>query len=472
MTVTEKTAVFDRALTIADAVLYEGYVLYPYRASAGKNQVRWQFGVLAPKAYSEAGGTDPWSMQTECVVDPHDHPVLQVRVRCLQVQSRTVEEATVDGTFRPVDRLEVGDALHTSWDEAVERELDIEGVILDPLQPGWAAHRDVPFRIPSGRDVEPLTRPGGEVVGRLVRERRAVEAVVDVTADWVDGPTPLVKVRVRIENRMSWNVPDAPRDEVVQHSLVAVHTLLAVSGGRFVSLLDPPEFAQPVTAGCENLRTYPVLAGEAGSADADTVVLSSPIILYDNPEVAPESPGALFDSTEIDEILALRILTLTDDEKREARATDARVAEIVDRVDAMPPEIFERLHGAVRYLEGASPAEPAATGLPGGLDAEAEQPPWWDPGSDAAFDPATDTVWIGGTEVGAGTTVRLRPRHGADAHDMFLAGRRATVQAVLHDVDGDVHVAVVLDDDPGADLFAWQGRFNYFRPDELEVVDP
>ena len=462
------TSVFDRATTIADAVLYEGYVLYPYRASAGKNQVRWQFGVLTPKPFSEGAGSDPWAMQTDCVVDPGDHPVVQLRLRCLQVQSRTVE-ALVDGDFRPVEALEVGGELHTSWDEAVEREFDLVDIALDPVHGDWRAHVDAVFDLPAGREAEPLRDPDGTVMGQVVRERLAVRAAVEVTPEWLDGPTPLVRLRVRIENRMPWNVPDAPRDEVVLHSLVAVHTLLAVTGGRFVSLLDPPEFARAVTESCENVGTYPVLAGTGSDPDDGAIVLSSPIILYDHPEVAPESPGALFDSTEIDEILALRILTLTDDEKREARATDARVSEIFDRVDAMPPEMFDRLHGAVRYLEGA-PSAPPTAGLPGGLEAESELAPWWDPGADAAFDPATDTVWIGGTAVGRGAKVRLRPRPGADAHDMFLAGRTATVEAVLHDVDDEVHVAVVLDDDPGADLFAWQGRFNYFRPDELEVL--
>jgi hypothetical protein len=460
---------FERAHAIADAVLYEGYVLYPYRASAGKNQVRWQFGVLAPRAYSEAGGSDPWVMQTECVVDPRVDPTVQLRLRCLQVQSRTVEAVGDDG-FRPVGDLEVSGTLHRTWDEAVERQFDVADVLLDPAQLGWVPRREVPVALPAGREVEALVEADGRHVGRIVRERDAVEAVMRISTTWIDGPSPLVKLQVRVENRMAWNLPGASRDDVVRRSLVAVHTLLAVSGGRFVSLLDPPEFARAVTGSCENIGTYPVLAGAEGGPDEAAVVLSSPIILYDHAVVAPESPGALFDSTEIDEILALRILTLTDEEKREARATDARVAEILDRVDTMPPEIFDRLHGAVRYLEGVPTATPPGTGLPGGLDAESDLPPWWDPGADTSVDPERDTVWIAGVEVGRGAKVRLRPKHRADAHDMFLAGALATVEAVLHDVDGAVHVAVVIDSDPGADLFAWQGRFNYFAPEEVEPI--
>ena len=116
--------------------------------------------------------------------------------------------------------------------------------------------------------------------------------------------------------------------------------------------MDPPEFARAAVARCCNVGTYPVLAGPPGH---DDLMLSSPIILYDHPEVAPESQGDLFDATEIDEILALRVLTLTDDEKAEARGTDARAAAILDRCDAMPPEVWGRLHGAIRSLRPVGP---------------------------------------------------------------------------------------------------------------------
>lgn len=461
MTAPLTAAAFDRARKVADAVLYEGYVLYPYRASAAKNQVRWQFGVLAPRPYSESDGSEAWTMQTECVIEAAEHPVVDVKLRCLQVQTRRVEAAGADREFRPVDSLEVDGRLFTTWDEAVEQEVDVPGVLLDPLDPGWRREHEARFELPSGSDIEELRAEGGDAAGRLVRERRAVSGVVRIRSEWADGPYPLVKLRVRVENGMDWNVPDATRDDVVRRSLVAVHTLLAVRGGEFVSQIDPPGFAAPVVESCSNIGTYPVLAGPPGERD---VVLSSPIILYDHPEVAPESTGDLFDATEIDEILLLRTMTLTDDEKREVRGTDARGAAILDRIDDMPPEIFERLHGAIRYV-GATSREPEPAVQP-----ETEQPPWWDPGVDAAFDPTEDTIWIGRTEVGNGTRVRLSPSHRADAHDMFLAGKSATVQGVFHDVDDDVHVAVVLDDDPFAELQQWQRRFYYFRPDELEVL--
>jgi hypothetical protein len=232
--------------------------------------------------------------------------------------------------------------------------------------------------------------------------------------------------------------------------------MLAVDRGRFLSVLDPPEAAREAAGACTSDGTFPVLIGAA-----DDVVLSSPIILYDHPAVATESPGDLYDATEIDEILALRVLTLTDAEKAEARATDERAAAIVDRVEGLPPEVWERLHGARMVgTDGFSVVTEPAPGVP-----------WWDPTVDAAVDPWSDTLRLGEHQVGQGTRVRLRPGPGGDAQDMFLAGLVGTVAGVFHDVDGGDHLAVTLDDDPANDLHEWQGRYRYFRPEEVEVLD-
>jgi hypothetical protein len=273
-------------------------------------------------------------------------------------------------------------------------------------------------------------------VGRVEVERtsRPLAARLTVRADRADAPFPLLRLRLRVENQARPADPAAARDEALRDSLIASHLLVGLDGGRVLSLLDPPAWASAAAAGCANQHLFPVLAGEPGRDDA---LLCSPIILYDHPRIAPESPGDLHDATEIDEILSLRALTLTEEEKREARATDPRAAAIVDRVDALPPEVFARLHGAVREL----------------------------------VDPAADAVLVAGRRVARGSVVELCPDgRGADAHDMFLAGRRATVHAVLRDVDGSVRVAVTVDDDPAAELQDWYGRYFHFRPEEIRPI--
>ncbi|HYT25903.1 MAG TPA: hypothetical protein VEP73_05405 [Actinomycetota bacterium] len=459
---------FERARKVADAILFEGYVLYPYRASAQKNQARWQFGVLVPRAWSEGGSGEAWSSQTECLVEPGDGAALEVRVRFLQLQARTVEEAVAGGGFRPVASLEVDGAPLAAWDEGVEREA---GATL-PVGELLAGERTVPVELPGGRESEPVRRASGELAGRVVRERWPLSGRISVAAERLDGPYGVVRLRVRVENLTPWAAPGAGRDEAVRHSLAGAHSLLAVDRGGFLSLLDPPEWAGPAAAACANVGTFPVLVGEPGQRD---VVLSSPIILYDHPAVAPESPGDLFDATEIDEILTLRTMALTDEEKREARGTDDRAAAIIDRVDAMPAEVLDRLHGAVRYLRDATgPGGAHDRGAPvPGADGPPSSTPWWDPGADASVSPGTDSVRVSGVEVARGSLVRLRPgRRRADAQDMFLEGRVATVEAVLHDVDEGRHLAVTLADDPAAaELHRWHGRFLYFSPDEVEPLD-
>jgi hypothetical protein len=440
---------FEPAAKVADAVLYEGYVLYPYRASAAKNQIRWQFGVLAPKQYCASGGPEKHLMRTECLLEAGGNTWMDVRIRCLQVQTRTVEMANGD-RFTPVDALDVEGQSWSTWDEAFEQEINLTDLNLDDLIREGRQHK---IDLPAAHAVELVRTSSGEVAGRLVRDRSPVTGWIRVEGSWCPGPYPLAKVTVTVDNETPWSDPGADRGEVVRHSLVAVHTLLAIDDGHFVSLFDPPEFARGFVAECRNEGAFPVLIGPDGG---DRLVLSSPIILYDHPEVAPESQGDMCDATEIDEILALRVLTLTDEEKKEARGTDARAAAIVDRCDAMPPELWDRLHGAVRSLRPATP--------------EDAQLPWWEPAVDASFDPWSDTVWVGTTEVTKGTRVRLQPNRRADVQDIFITGRTATVEGVFHDVDDEVHVAVVLDDDQAADLHQWHGRYLYFHTDEVEPL--
>jgi hypothetical protein len=305
---------------------------------------------------------------------------------------------------------------------------------------------------------------------------------------------------VRVENRTEPTGPLAARSDGLRHALIAAHALIGVPAGSFLSMTDPPEWAAPYVSQCVNVGTWPVLAGPAGD---HTLMLSSPVILYDHPEIAPESAGDLFDATEIDEILTLRTLALTDAERQEARASDPRAAELIDRLDNFPPEYLERLHGAIRYLApaarpaaGPPPAGAAPTGaptvappMPGapgpgpvtlGLDgmpaagpADPGSPlPWWDPGADTSVSPETDHIIVAGARIARGSRVRMRPgARRADAQDLFLAGREATVEAVVHDVDGNVHVAVSPASDPVAELQRSHGRFLYFAPDEIEPME-
>jgi hypothetical protein len=347
----------ERVEQVARAVMYEGYMLYPYTADTLKNRHRWTFGVLYPPGY------DTHRMRTECLAEARDGAVLTASVRFLQLEG----------------------------EQALERRVDAEF-------PAAAGHRLHKFA-------------HGEVLGEL---EISAEAVAET----------LLRFRIEVRNRTSF--PGGERDAALARSLLSVHTILTLQNGEFLSLMDPPEQYREAAAACSNFETWPVLAGAEGERDT---MLSAPIILYDYPQIAPESRGDLFDSTEIDEILTLRILTLSDEEKAAIRAGDARTREILERSEALPPEHLAKLHGALRALRA--------------------------PGRYAE-----------------GARVRLRPRRSADIMDIALSGKIAVVEAAEQDLEGNVHLAVVLEDDPGRDLGMMRqpGHRFFFREDEVEPV--
>ncbi|HLI38507.1 MAG TPA: hypothetical protein VKV80_14375 [Streptosporangiaceae bacterium] len=535
----------DQARKVADAILYEGYLLYPYRASARKNQSRFQFGVLMPPAYRAVDDSEAPACQTECLAECGDEARVEISLRFLRLQRRTVyaagpfapsagssppapaegtgsspatssvpsagparsfppaSSAPGNGELREVSSLVVDGEEFTSWDEAREEEQRFSVNVASLLGSGT----ERAFHLPGGETAEDLRDADGHLAGRLVRRWSPVDGTIDVHAERVAGPYQALKLRVRVENRSRPDTPPRTRDDGLRHALIAAHTLIGVAGGTFLSMTDPPEWAAAEIAACVNTGTWPVLAGPA---ECRNLMLSSPVILYDHPEIAPESAGDLYDATEIDEILTLRTLALTDAEKQEARSTDPRAADLIDRLDDLPPEMLERMHGAIRYLAPArshrdrTPAPPggvptwsepctqdsrvprgaaagpsapfsaagpagSAAGTPWGPGAAPPSVPWWDPGADTSVSPETDHVIVGGVPVARGSRVRMRPgSRRADAQDLFLAGREAVVEAVLHDVDGHVHVAVSPVSDPAAELQRSHGRFLYFAPDELE----
>ncbi len=395
---------------------------------------------------------EPTRSRTELLLEPRAGATLRLRVRFLQVQQRTL----VGPEGAPLDELTVDGTPHFAWDEALPRQVDA-AVPVDDLRERTTS---VPVALPASETREPITDTTGTVHGAYVRTTRALAGHLLVSAVPVPGPYGALRLRLDVVNDASAGA-DEPREEVLRSSLISAHTVLGLDAGAFLSSADPPEWARPAVAECVNAHSWPVLAGPEGSA---RLVLASPIILDDHPQLAPESPTDLFDGTENDEILSLRTLALTDDEKREARATDPRAAGILDALDAMGPAMFERLHGTVR--PGGRAPEVADDGIP---TLVTPGTPWWDPAADASVDPDTDSTLVDGRPVSRGSAVILMPGAGSDAQDTFLRGVAATVQAVLHDVDGQTHVAVSIDDDPGADLQAAHGRYRYFRPDELAV---
>jgi hypothetical protein len=378
----------EKARPVGNALLYEGYALYPYRASSLKNRKRFDFGVVMP-----APGEDVAPMRTECLVRSEGAgAIVDVTIRFLHL----VERAGADGV--------------EPWHEAVEREIAWRGVAVEAVAGTGAS---MTWSVPA------VATPGGASRTRSEGLTGSLR-VSSVRDDCVH------RLAVELRNETPAAAADTPREEAMLRALVSTHTVLCVEGGEFVSLLEPPTDAVDAAARCHNVGTWPVLVGKPWERDT---LLSSPIILYDHPRVAPESAGDLFDATEIDEILSLRVLTLSDDEKRQIAAGDPRVRALLARVDGLDEAALKKLHGSLRR------------GVPG-----------------AAFQ--------------RGDRVRLRPRRRADLFDIALSGKTATVVATEQDFEGRSYVAVTVDDDPGADLgvTGQPGHRFFFHLEEVEPL--
>jgi len=344
------SAAVDAARAVADAVLYEGFLLYPYTASALKNRMRWQFGVVMPPPYADK--SEPSAMETEFLAAPRSEAAALVAI---------------------VRFLEVAEP-------PVEREITLE------------------------------LRADSAGVSTEFAFDSLCGAVTLQTV--VDGK--YLRAALRVENR-SVCAASADRNEALRAAFVGTHALLTAADAAYVSLLDPPDDARAAAGRCANRRWFPVLAGERrGDGRTSDVALASPIILYDYPALSKQSAGHTFDGTEIDELLLLSVNAMTDEEKREARATHERARSIVDRAEAMDGAIQQNLHGKI---------------------------------------------------------VRVFPKRRADAFDMFAQGRAARVRGVHRDVDGRRYVSVVFEDDPATDLHDWYGRAFFYETDEVEPVE-
>ncbi|MCV7197085.1 hypothetical protein [Mycobacterium angelicum] len=442
---TSKTALtssWSHARAVADAVLYEGYLLYPYRGTSTKNQSRWQFGVLGPPGAAEAGLGEDDTLAAQFLVD--GGKAITVVLRFLHLQHRRAERERSGGLagFEPVAELSTASGSYLTWDEAIECEIRF-----GPLEFGDGEQRwTLPVAAAAGVEIEPVEG------GRLVRERREVRGELSLCTE-LDGN--LRRISLRLSN-VGFAAVD--KNDSIARSMIGAHVIAEVAGGRFVSLLEPQPDAVTAVSRCRQHRCFPVLAGPPGATD---MLLISPIILYDHPEIAEQSNTALYDCTEIDEILTLRVMTMTDQEKAQARATDPRAARIIDQCDAMSPDAMARLHGVLRDPHRVAGLVPE---IPEGID-------WWDPLADNAVRPEIDAVLVNGVRVARGSRVRLRPRRHADAQDIFVAGKTAHVASVHEDVEGNKHVAVTVDDDPAAEMHDWYGRYLYFSPDEVEPLD-
>lgn len=326
----------EQALKIADAVLYEGYMLYPYRPSALKNRQRWSFGILYPPDYVEVRqGTERSQMHSECLLKMNTKPRVRVQLRFLHLLAQEV----LDEQGRPVASIVVDGRVTEGWDKGVERSLEFE------FAPAAGETERFSFGFPATTQVEALLNAAGSTAGALRQQQAAMAGAVTISAAELSHD--VIKLTVDVTNTGSVAGDPNDRDSALHCSLLSAHTILSASGAEFLSLLDPPDDLREAVGDCKNVGNFPVLLGEQGERD---MMLCSPITLYDYPQIAPESAGDFYDATEMDEMLTLRVMTLTDEEKNEIRQAGDHVSSLLQRTEQSARRQLMRTHGTIRGM--------------------------------------------------------------------------------------------------------------------------
>lgn len=333
----------ELAQKVANAVLYEGYMLYPYRPSAIKNRQRWTFGILYPPEYSEVrSGTERSRMHTECLIKTAGPASVTVELRFLHLMARQVYQLGKERA-EPVASLWVNGQPLESWDEGMERSLPLE--IELP-----AASRVFAFEFEGRSETESVRDESGREIGSISRTQARLRGKVVATSEKIRED--LEKLTVDVVNESAYSGDASDRNPALLSSLLSTHLILTAGTSEFVSLLDPPDQLWKDVSGCQNVGNFPVLVGNEGERD---MLLCSSILLYDYPQIASESAGDFYDATEIDEMLTLRLVTLTDQEKAEMRSADVRVRDLLERTERGAREHLARTHGIMRPPRSARP---------------------------------------------------------------------------------------------------------------------
>jgi hypothetical protein len=436
----------DQLEQLIDALLYEGYALYPYTPGAAKNATPTPFGILYPPTYAAALPSTFERLELRCELQAPPEAVLSAEVRFLAAAGERHEAAAQRVRLADVT-VGVLAASSATGEPGQPGLLDASG---QPDVNGAAGQPDRP-------DVNGASSQPGAQLEVEITEDAPRQLLLALGLGAHELGSGRYEVTLAVENRTRC-AQGLDRSRALAHSLLSTHPILRVSGGRFSSPLECP---------CGSVNTFPVLASAT-----DDAVIGAAIVLPDHPQIAPESRGGMFDSTEIEEALLLHVRTLSDAEREEIERHDPRVREMVARAAAATPDDILALHGRMTLRDPMGSPHPAGSWHPADAtvrsrvtDTPPEEPPH-------LLDPQAGEqhAEVDGVRFTRGAKVRIRPGPDADLHARMLNGRTATIERIMIDYDGKAHLGVTIDDDPGQELLRESGRFLFFFAPEVEVL--
>ena len=315
---------------LVNSVLYEGYLLYPYRMAL-KNAKRFTLGAIYPQAsWAARTGTERSATSARLLVVGDSAATVSGQLRFLHLGERAAADSKDPAS---------------AWQEAEERRIELGPWTLSELNHA-ECRQMFEFLDRQWREADAANAPTSSD-NDLIRRQFGLQGSVGMSTVEVDRGVHLLTVS--IVNETPCDESDAPHcgESDALRALISAHLILTVERAEFVSRIDPPDVLRDLCPNDPGDGLWPVLIGTAGDRSA---MLCSPIILYDYPEIAPESPADFFDATEMDEMLALRIQTLSDEEKLRVAALDARGRALLRRVDGLSEQQLAALHGVTRSL--------------------------------------------------------------------------------------------------------------------------
>ena len=329
---------------LTSTLLYEGYSLYPYYRSAVKNQKPIPFGVVFPKQYNEHNEHAHSIMQTECIVQEND-ALINIQVRFLHLITIKIFEAENKNkeSFQPVYSLNVNNKYYQYGWQTIERKIDAGALLISDL----IEEKTIRFHFDKSEEEEIIDDEHNNIAGKKINFLSAINGTIIIHAVLLKDLQNSFKITVQILNNTPIeNANSLTRDDILTQSFLSTHTILNAKNGKFISHQDPDEQYKQVIDKCENPHCYPILI----DVD-DTILLSSPIALYDHPQINPLSSGDLFDSTEIEEALLLHVGMLSEDEQNRIGQTDEKLKAMLNKVNNLTPQELINFHSYLKQEE-------------------------------------------------------------------------------------------------------------------------
>jgi hypothetical protein len=421
----DKAASLDALL---DSLLFEGYALYPYTPAATKNATPTPFGIVYPPSYAATLPSSFDHLELRCALLAPPDARISAEVRFLGATGHRYEAAPHCLQMPAMSLQALASQPRGTWST-----LRTFGAQDSPHRKSKSGDRDAAEQSAAGEPLQVLCKLCTRRLGKCLHE-----------------------VILRVEN-LTPCATGIYRAAALRRSLISTHPLLRTSAGRFVS---------PLEHFCGSVNTFPVLATQD-----DDAVLGAAIVLPDHPQIAPESRGGMFDSTEIEEALLLHVQTLSDGERDQIEREDPRVDEMIRRAAAVTPQQVLELHGRLTLRDpSAQQAQRDHVSTSPPRNRVSTSPPREPEG---LLDPTRGEAEavVDGVRFRRGGKVRLKPRDDADLHARMLDGRIATIERILVDYDGKTHFGVTIDDDPGQALLRETGRLLFFFAPEMEALD-